>query len=77
MSLLTFYIDKDPNELFRMKKEQLVMVVAIGSGLLATFLVFNFLSSANQVEGCFVIARVMSNVFRMIQARLPRVQRTA
>lgn len=29
------------------------------------------------LAGGFVIARVMSNLFRMVQARLPRVQRAA
>ncbi len=39
-----------------MKKEHFVFLDAIGSGLMATILVFNFLKSAHQVQGRFVIA---------------------
>ena len=40
-----------------MKKEYVVVLIAVGSGLLAAILVFNFLKSASQVENRFVIAR--------------------
>ncbi len=40
-----------------MKKEHIVILVAIGSGLAAMILVFNFLQAAQQVEAQFVITR--------------------
>lgn len=50
-----------------MKKEHIVFAIAIGSGLMATLLVFNFLKSARQIQGRFVIAEAAIQKGQVIQ----------
>ena len=50
-----------------MKNEYAVFAIAIGSGLLATLLVFNFLKSARQIQGRFVIAEAVISKGQVIQ----------
>lgn len=50
-----------------MKKEHVVILIAVGSGLLATILVFNFLKSARQVTGRFIVAQVAISKGQLIQ----------
>ncbi len=52
-----------------MKKETVVILIAVGSGLLATILVFNFLKSARQIQGRFVMAETSISKGQMIEEK--------
>ncbi len=59
----------DRPQFLYMKKETVVILIAVGSGLLATILVFNFLKAAHQVQGRFVLAQTNISKGQMIEEK--------